>query len=129
MKTREQIINSMCATWRHDYWLEKSDSGFGSGTTPDERSALWGRMSHIFDNDIAPNMDFKPERSSPKLIRDGIIKVHSFEFTDREKRRMNLALRFGPDSAAMKDDGTFFESPKTENTSILRRFLRLLGIL
>ena len=128
MKTREQIITSMCVTWRHDYWLEKSESGLGSGTTQDERNALWGRMAQIFDNDIAPSMEFKSERPSPKLVRDGIIKVHSFEFTDRQKKRMNLALRFGPDSSAMRDDGTFLEFPKSENINVLRRILRFIGI-
>lgn len=59
MKTREQIITSMCVTWRHDYWMEKSKSGFGSGMTQDERDALWDQMAQVFDNDIVPNMQFK----------------------------------------------------------------------
>lgn len=65
MKTREQIITSMCYTWRHDYGVVKNpDPGgynfqFISGMTPDERSALWHQMAQIFDNDIAPYMEFK----------------------------------------------------------------------
>ena len=67
MKTREQIITSMCYTWRHDYGLDKpevaEDDFFGklsAGTTQAERDALWRQMAQIFDNDIAPHMEFKP---------------------------------------------------------------------
>lgn len=64
MKTREQIINSMCFTFRHDYGLEKDlGNGFVSelsaGMTKQEREALWNQMAQIFDNDIAPYMEFK----------------------------------------------------------------------
>ena len=64
MKTREQIINSMCFTFRHDYGLEKDlGNGFMSelsaGMTKQERVALWNQMAQIFDNDIAPYMEFK----------------------------------------------------------------------
>jgi hypothetical protein len=60
MKTREQIITSMCYTYRHDYGLNKSDNGFiTSGMTDDERKLLWAVMAQIFDNDIAPHMEFK----------------------------------------------------------------------
>jgi len=63
-KTREQIITSMCYTMRHDYGLEKDiGNGFisalSSGMTKDEREALWREMAQIFDNDIAPYMEFK----------------------------------------------------------------------
>ena len=40
----------MCMTYRHDY-------GLLSAT---ERSSIHNTMSQIFDNDIAPNMTFKP---------------------------------------------------------------------
>ncbi len=61
MKTREEIITSMCYTFRHDYGLDKSTtfSGLlGSGMTSEERAALWMQMAQIFDNDIAPWMTF-----------------------------------------------------------------------
>lgn len=59
MRTREQIITSMCFTFRHDYGLEKDlGNGFVSelsaGMTKQEREALWSQMAQIFDNDIAP---------------------------------------------------------------------------
>jgi len=64
MKTKEQIVTSMCYTMRHDYGLEKDiGNGFisalSSGMTEDEREALWREMAQIFDNDIAPYMEFK----------------------------------------------------------------------
>lgn len=64
MKTREQIITSMCYTKRHDYGLPKNSGQFGpypfpSGMTDVEREVLYREMSQIFDNDIAPYMEFK----------------------------------------------------------------------
>lgn len=62
MKTREEIITSMCFTWRHDYGLKKESleiDAISSGMTDREREALWKAMSQIFDNNIAPYMDFK----------------------------------------------------------------------
>ncbi len=66
MKTREEIITSMCYTMRHDYGLDKSiGTGFAdiisSGMTKDERQALWNLMAQIFDNNINPYMEFKNE--------------------------------------------------------------------
>ena len=64
MKTREQIIHSMCMTYRHDYGLRCEDTGNGfitAGVTDDERKAIWNQMAQIFDNDIAPYMEFKRE--------------------------------------------------------------------
>ena len=61
MKSRDEIITSMCYTFRHDYGLDKhpDDAPFVAGMTPREREALWNQMSQIFDNDILPHMDFK----------------------------------------------------------------------
>ncbi len=66
MKTREEIITSMCYTYRHDYGLEKQvGTGFAdvisSGTTEQERQWIWSVMTQIFDNDIAPYMELKNE--------------------------------------------------------------------
>lgn len=63
-KTREQIITSMCYTWRHDYGLDRREhDGPGGlitvGFTTADREFLWKQMAQIFDNDIAPNMEFK----------------------------------------------------------------------
>ena len=70
MKTREQIITSMCYTWRHDYGLEKEDNRITSGMTKLERESLWQQMAQLFDNDIAPYMNFK-KQWLVKLEEDG----------------------------------------------------------
>ena len=54
MKTREEIISSMCYTYRHDYGLEKQvGTGFAdiisSGTTEQERQWIWAIMAQIFE--------------------------------------------------------------------------------
>lgn len=59
MKTREEIINNMCMTFRHDYGLvisefDKIEMPLMSGMTETERKALFDSMAQIFDNDIAP---------------------------------------------------------------------------
>jgi len=67
MKKREEIITDMCYTYRHDYGLDKT-TGRGdlidmisSGTTEQEREWIWALMAQIFDNVIAPNMEFKDD--------------------------------------------------------------------
>lgn len=62
--TREQIINNMCMTFRHDYGLvisefDKIEMPLMSGMTETERKSLWDHMAQIFDNDIAPHMEFR----------------------------------------------------------------------
>lgn len=76
MRTREQIITSMCYTWRHDYGLVKDPdyksrpdttdfiNTISSGMYQQEREQLWKQMAQIFDNDIAPNMEFKSTATS-----------------------------------------------------------------
>ena len=56
MKTREEIINAMCYTWRHDFGLglDKDHDSLSSGMTAIERVLLWNAMAQIFDNDISP---------------------------------------------------------------------------
>ncbi len=64
MKTREQIITAMCYTMRHDYGLNRDiGNGFinelSAGMTDEERAALWRQMSQLFDNNVAPYMEFR----------------------------------------------------------------------
>ena len=55
---REQIINNMCLTFRHDYGLRISEDDrmytLMSGMTEMEAQALFNDMAQIFDHDIAP---------------------------------------------------------------------------
>lgn len=110
MKTREQIIESMCLTWRHDFGMDKN--GFGSGMTDMERESLRARMAQLFDNDVAPHMEFRKEPRKAELVHDGVIQIHSFELTEREKKGIAMGLKYGPAAAYMKDDGTFWESER-----------------
>lgn len=55
MKTRKEIITSMCYTWRHDYGLDSHESQvIPMGMTQEERESLWNRMAQVFDHDILP---------------------------------------------------------------------------
>jgi len=63
-EARNLIITNLCYTWRHDYGLDKDiGNGFisevSAGMTQQERESLWKQMAQIFDNDIAPHMEFK----------------------------------------------------------------------
>ena len=53
----------MCYTYRHDYGLTISEDDkmytLNSGVTELERKGIWITMAQIFDNDIAPYMEFK----------------------------------------------------------------------
>ena len=63
--TRKEIITNMCFTWRHDYGLVKHTDPGGytfpevAGMTEVQRQGLWNSKAQIFDNDIAPYMEFK----------------------------------------------------------------------
>jgi hypothetical protein len=63
MKTREEIITSMCYTYRHDYGLDRhpDDADFVAGMTGSQRKTLWNQMAQIFDNNIWPHMGFRDE--------------------------------------------------------------------
>jgi hypothetical protein len=63
--TREQIITSMCYTYRHDYGLDRkeTDPSWVAGMTQPERESLWRTMAQIFDNDIGPHVkSWKPRK-------------------------------------------------------------------
>jgi hypothetical protein len=77
MRTREQVITSMCYTCRHDYGLVKDPeykhhaSDFidtiSAGMYQWEREQLWKQMAQIFDNDIAPYMEFRAAANSRNI--------------------------------------------------------------
>lgn len=59
-KTREEVITSMCYTFRHDFGINKLEGDLiSSGMTDTDRQALWLDMAQLFDHDIAPYMEFK----------------------------------------------------------------------
>jgi hypothetical protein len=58
---REQIINDMCMTFRHDYGLVISEDDkmytLMSGMTEREREALFNDMAQIFDHNFATSLE------------------------------------------------------------------------
>ena len=56
MKSKEEIIHSMCMTYRHDYGLRKSpnDPPWLSGMTEEDAKSLYKVMEQIYTNDIEP---------------------------------------------------------------------------
>ena len=73
MSIRDKIITSMCYTWRHDYGIVKDPDhkrhddvidNISAGMYQLERKQLWEQMAQIFDNDIAPHMEFKTVATS-----------------------------------------------------------------
>ena len=58
---REEIINNMCMTFRHDYGLVISEDDrmytLNSGMTELERQGLFNTMAQVFDHNIAPLVD------------------------------------------------------------------------
>lgn len=64
MTKREQVINDMCYTVRHDYGLDKDPNDnrlLTAGMTESEREALRRHMAQIFDNSIWPHMVFRDD--------------------------------------------------------------------
>lgn len=56
MKSKEEIINSMCLTYRHDYGLRKlpNDPSWTAGMTEEDAKKLYKIMEQIYNNDIEP---------------------------------------------------------------------------
>jgi hypothetical protein len=56
MKTKEEIINSMCLSYRHDYGLRKEpgEPTWTAGMTEEDAKMLYKTMEQIYNNDIAP---------------------------------------------------------------------------
>jgi len=68
--TKEQIINDMCLTYRHDYGIPKTQEelvemagtlfgGMSAGMTDEEREYIHRIMTQIFENVILHYMDYK----------------------------------------------------------------------
>ena len=61
MKTREEIIHSMCVMYREDYEVPKlaTDPPWVRGMTSLERRGLWRVMEQIYDINIKPVVEKK----------------------------------------------------------------------
>lgn len=69
-KSREEIIHSMCLTYRHDYGIRKEDTDppWTSGMTLKDSESLYKVMEQIYDNNITPVFEHyeKVENASKK---------------------------------------------------------------
>jgi hypothetical protein len=68
-KTREEIIHSMCMTYRHDYGLRKEDTDppWTSGMTLKDSESLYKVMEQLYDNNIAPILEnYQKVKNAPK---------------------------------------------------------------
>lgn len=55
MDKREEIIDAMCLTWRHDFGLDRQElDGFPIGATEHERNALRMQMGQIYQHHFLP---------------------------------------------------------------------------
>ena len=61
MKTREEIIHSMCVMYREDYEVPKlaTDPPWIRGMTAFERRGLWRVMEQIYNINIKPVLEKK----------------------------------------------------------------------
>lgn len=70
--TREDIINSMCLTFRHDYGLVITEDdrmySLCEGTTEGERRALFSIMAQVFDHHFATELEDYRKVNEGELI-------------------------------------------------------------
>jgi len=60
MTEKEQIITSMCYSYRHDYGLRKDpidDPSWTSGMTEQDAKMLYKTMEQIYNNNIEPLLE------------------------------------------------------------------------
>ena len=69
MKTKEEIITSMCYTYRHDFGLLKLDNepSWTSGMTAKDAEMLYKTMEQIYNNNIEPIIEhYKGKENATK---------------------------------------------------------------
>jgi hypothetical protein len=72
MRTKEEIINSMCLTYRHDYGLRKAetDPTWHAGMTEQDAKLLYIRMEQIYNNNIEPLL--KEMKNATQSSKSGV---------------------------------------------------------
>jgi len=69
MKTKEEIITSMCYTYRHDFGLLKLDNepSWTNGMTKKDAEMLYKTMEQIYNNNIEPILEhYKGKENATK---------------------------------------------------------------
>ena len=64
MKTKEEIIQSVCLTLNHAYMFpafsgNQTRAWYDCSLTQSEKDFLYSQMKQLFENDIEPYMEFK----------------------------------------------------------------------
>lgn len=53
-KSREEIINDMCGTYRRDFWFDRDPAHpLSAGVSREERLHIYMKMAQLFDNCIS----------------------------------------------------------------------------
>lgn len=70
MKSKHEIVYSMCMTYRHDYGLRKLDTDptWTAGMTESDAKMLYKTMEQIYNNDIAPIIDYYQKLESGESV-------------------------------------------------------------
>jgi len=69
MKSKEEIINSMCLSYRHDYGLRKlpDEPSWTAGMTEKDAVMLYKTMEQIYNNNIEPIIEhYKGKENASK---------------------------------------------------------------
>jgi len=66
MKSKEEIINEMCLSYRHDYGLRKEpgDPSWTAGMTEQDAKMLYITMEQIYDKTVVPMLEHYSKLSS-----------------------------------------------------------------
>ena len=66
MDIPEDVINSMCLTWRHDFGLDAAPVSnlTGSGMSAGERNFLRGQMRQLYQHHVLPAILAERERAA-----------------------------------------------------------------
>lgn len=74
MKTKEEIIQSMCLTYDHRYFLPAEEEADGDEfdsplisamlMSQKEKEFVYNQMKQLFENDIEPYMTFKEDNNN-----------------------------------------------------------------
>ena len=76
MTDKQQLVDAMCQTWRHDFHLDIRHGPLGySGMDDYERDALRRQMGQLFDHHVAPYLaksDAEIEKWSGTAVQNGM---------------------------------------------------------
>lgn len=93
MSNAEQLIDSMCMTWRHDFGLDKLHGGVCAGMDDAERDGLRGRMRQLIEHHgeaiaaLYARAAPPPEKAEWRVKGDGVAHTTSAEILNSQAGR------------------------------------------